>query len=317
MMLTAVGLLAYALTLATLGPALLSRARWVQRSPRLGVIAWQVLCATLLATTGLAGLLMLDLNGALAGSLIGLGTETEPVHVSTTIFCVALIALAAACCSAALIGVAGTLHRVRQGRIQHLRELAPVAEHHGSLNATVVPHPSAAAYCLGGREPTIVVTSGAIQVLDEAELAAVMAHEQAHLFGRHDVHLAVAAGLRSLLGVVPLFRIAHKEQARLLEMVADDAAAKNDGPNTVARAMVQMAAFATPGAALGAAGGDTVARVHRLLDPRAGISVFKRCGIAVALAGLAFAPLAIALAPSALGASAADCSISASRGHVH
>ena len=41
-----------------------------------------------------------------------------------------------------------------------------------------------AAYCVPGRPATIVLTSGALAVLDPAQLTAVLAHERAHLAGR-------------------------------------------------------------------------------------------------------------------------------------
>jgi Zn-dependent protease with chaperone function len=46
-------------------------------------------------------------------------------------------------------------------------------------------------YCVPGRLPTIVVTTGALAVLEPEQLAAVLAHERAHLAGRHHLLLAV------------------------------------------------------------------------------------------------------------------------------
>ena len=76
--------------------------------------------------------------------------------------------------------------------------------------ALVVDYPAAAAYCVPGLRSRIVISAGALDLLDQAELAAVLAHERAHLRERHDLvllpftalcrafpwSLAVPAGLR-------------------------------------------------------------------------------------------------------------------------
>ncbi len=61
----------------------------------------------------------------------------------------------------------------------------------GGDPAVVLDDPRPAAYCVPGRPGTIVLTSGALAVLDPAQLAAVLAHERAHLAGRH--HLRARA----------------------------------------------------------------------------------------------------------------------------
>src|SRR5215469_8511477 len=50
-----------------------------------------------------------------------------------------------------------------------------------SGTAVVIDDPQPAAYCMPGRSGTIVLTSGALAVLDPGQLAAVIAHERAHL----------------------------------------------------------------------------------------------------------------------------------------
>ena len=55
--------------------------------------------------------------------------------------------------------------------------------------ALVVDYPAAAAYCVPGLRSRIVISAGALDLLDQAELAAVLAHERAHLRERHDLVL--------------------------------------------------------------------------------------------------------------------------------
>jgi Zn-dependent protease with chaperone function len=103
------------------------------------------------------------------------------------------------------------------------------------------------AYCVPGRPATIVLSSGALAVLDPAQLTAVLAHERAHLAGRHHLLISLTRGLSASFPAVPLFTQGPGEVARLAEMCADDA---------------------------------TLTRVQRLLDPprRARRA---RCGVAL------------------------------------
>ena len=64
-------------------------------------------------------------------------------------------------------------------------------------------HPRPMAYCLAGRQPTVVLTTGTLSVLDPGQLAAVLAHERAHLASRHHLLMTVARVGRL---VFPFFR---------------------------------------------------------------------------------------------------------------
>jgi Zn-dependent protease with chaperone function len=127
-----------------------------------------------------------------------------------------------------------------------------------------------AAYCVPGRPATIVVTTGALEILGPDELDAVLAHERAHLAGRHHLLTGLTKGLAS---VVPLFSKGAAEIARLTELRADDVAARGRGRATLARALLAMAtgvSFPMPARALAAVptgGGVITARVRRLLAP--------------------------------------------------
>jgi hypothetical protein len=96
------------------------------------------------------------------------------------------------------------------------------------------------AYCVPGRSPRVVLSGGALDVLDDRQVCAVIAHEQAHLRHRHEwvmesftaFHRAVPAPLRSR---APLDAV-----RLLLEMVADDAAARRTGPAAVREALARL-----------------------------------------------------------------------------
>ena len=137
----------------------------------------------------------------------------------------------------------------------------------GNDDAVVLDAAQPVAYCLPGRPATIVVTSGALAVLDQAQLAAVLAHERAHLASRHHLLIAVTRGLTAAFRAVPLFARGAEHVARLAEMCADDAAARRSGRGTLVAALLTMATgAAVPAYALGASACAVTARLQRLVD---------------------------------------------------
>lgn len=69
----------------------------------------------------------------------------------------------------------------------------------------VLDTPQPAVYCVPGRPATIVLTTGALAVLDEPQLLAVLAHEHAHLAGRHHLLVTLGKAARAAFPGVPLF----------------------------------------------------------------------------------------------------------------
>jgi Zn-dependent protease with chaperone function len=157
-----------------------------------------------------------------------------------------------------------------------------------------------AVYCVPGRPPTIVLTTGALAVLEPDQLTAVLAHERAHLAGRHHLLLAVTRSLAAIAPAVPLIARGTGEVARLAEMRADDVAARRaggeHGRRTLLTALLAMgaglAAAPAPAAWLPATGGIVAARVRRLADPPA--PARSVCH------GLALAAVTLAIAAAAL-----------------
>ncbi len=125
--------------------------------------------------------------------------------------------------------------------------------------ALVVDHPAAAAYCVPGLRSAIVISAGALDLLDQAELAAVLAHERAHLRARHDlVLLPFTALLRAFrwCGDRPG---GEREVALLVEMLADDRARRRRPARELATALLRV----------GASGGGVAPRPARSAVRRA------------------------------------------------
>ncbi|HAM23493.1 MAG TPA: hypothetical protein DCQ04_14765 [Actinobacteria bacterium] len=295
------GLLAYAMVVATVGGWLIRRVAWSAHSPMLGVRTWQVTQASVLLSVAAAGLLMIGTDPIEPASRsVRTQTATDTSGVTDTVsstLCLSVVVLSSTLLLLVGFGVLRAIRRAQRARDLHIDHLTAVARQNVDLNALVLDHDTAAAYCLAGSRPTVVLTSAAIALLDDDELRAVIVHEREHMRGRHDVQLAAAAGLRWALPLLPLFRWGHDEQARLFEMVADDAAAHDVSRQVVATAMVQMAELAAPEPALNVGGHHTIHRVHRLLAPGQPLGRIRAIMVVCVLALSILAPVGVAATP--------------------
>jgi Zn-dependent protease with chaperone function len=260
-------------------------------SPRLGLAAWLTAMVSVLALAMAAlGLLA---NAAVAGWPAFARTVCESVSAGTcppAVYRSAAYELGLAAV-AFLGGVTMILLGWRYGRslrrssirTRAHAEAARITGHpvEGRNAAFVLDATRPAVYCVPGRPPTIVLTTGALAVLDPDQLAAVLAHERAHLAGRHHLLLAVTRSLAAVAPAVPMFARGASEVARLAEMRADDVAARcagggpgdEHGRRTLLAALLAMSAgpavaqAPAPAAWLAATGGIVAARVRRLAEP--------------------------------------------------
>jgi Zn-dependent protease with chaperone function len=134
--------------------------------------------------------------------------------------------------------------------------------------ALVLDHPSAAAYCLPGARPQVVVSAGTLDLLDRAQLAAVLTHERAHAQERHDLVLLPFTALCRALPRTRWLRAAREAVALLVEMRADDKARQLHADAPLAAALLRFAdapSRVVPAGALGIADGHLDARMQRLL----------------------------------------------------
>jgi len=300
-------LLAYAACVGTLGARVVARARWTARAPLLGILTYLAGGWSVLAAVGLAGLTLAVHGTALGGGLSQLiGACVQRLR--------ALYATpgGAAVAEAGLILAGAVLARTALTAASHLRATGRQALHHArsarlagrlepALGAVVVEHQQPAAYCVAGRCPTVIVTTGAVAALAPGQLDAVLAHERAHLAGRHHALKAAARIGRQVLPFLPLLRDAEVQVARLAELHADDAATRTADPRELATALVALAtpAQAAPAPALAAAATDALHRIHRLLGPTEPLSRPRRHLLRATTAALALAPVLVALAPAA------------------
>lgn len=257
----ALELLAYAAGVAWCLPAPLARLTSRGASPRLGLTAWLAAMASVMASVlfslGAALALLFsvvvahwpDLTYVVCSEVAG--DACTPDIYGSALYELGLAGLLGAASLAALAVAWRYGRRVRKGRRQtaaHAAAARIVGRELAGPGTVVLDDPRPAAYCAAGRPPVIVVTRGALGVLDDAQLAAVLAHEQAHLAGRHHTLVLAVRAMAAALPGIPLFDAGAAAVALLAEMCADDAAARSAGRPALAAALITIAA-AAPGRA--------------------------------------------------------------------
>jgi Zn-dependent protease with chaperone function len=300
----AVVLAAYAAGLGILGPAMLARARWTARAPLLAIVTYLAAGWSVIAALGLAGLTLAVHATALGGGLsdlIGACVHRLQATYGTpggaTVAALGLILAGAVAARTALTATAH-FRAARRQALQHAQTARLVGRPEPALGAVLVEHAQPAVYCVAGRQPTVILTTGAVQALDPSQLDAVLAHERAHLTGRHHRLLAMARIGREVLPFLPLMRDAEEQVARLVELHADDAATRARDPQLLATALVVLATGASPASALAAGATDSVQRIHRLLGPGEPLGRVRRRLLRVAAVALALTPVLLALTPA-------------------
>jgi chloramphenicol 3-O phosphotransferase len=290
----------YAAAVAWVLPLPLRRLSEPGVSPRLGLAAWLAAMVSVLALAmAVLGLLA---RAAVAGWPAFARTVCESVSAGTCPPAVyESMAYELGLAIAALLGgITMILIGWRYGRSLHRSSVRTRAHAEaaritgrpveGGNAAFVLDATRPAVYCVPGRPPTIVLTTGALAILDPQQLTAVLAHERAHLAGRHHLLLAVTRALAAVVPVVPLFARGTGEVARLAEMRADDVAARSGGRGPLLAALLAMGAGVTvaqpPATWLAATGGAVAARARRLAEPPA---TARWVGHGLALAGLTVA----------------------------
>jgi Zn-dependent protease with chaperone function len=181
------------------------------------------------------------------------------------------------------------LVRMRSQTHGHASAVRLVGRRLTGLDAVVIDAPEPAAYCIAGRPHAVVITSAALATLTKPQVAAILAHERAHLDGRHPEIVAVASGLAATFPVLRLMTEGAHHISRLLEMCADDTAVRKHGPQPILDGILALAgASPVPAGALGAAGAAVLARAERLAaarDPEFGRRALTAAVIAMTAGG--------------------------------
>ncbi|MFJ9952224.1 M56 family metallopeptidase [Kitasatospora sp. NPDC091207] len=304
------GLLLLGLLLSTVAPRLLARARWAEREPVLALLVWQCLVVAVLLCCALG--LVLAASAALpalrAVLFTGAPHGVEAAYALQEAegwgrLCAAILAAGGVQTVLALTREVRSAKALRNRRHAQLASRAP--ELPESIEAlrrrrerlVVLENVRPEAWSLPGHHSRLVVTTGALQQLTDRELAAVLSHERGHVRARHHWLSQCSQALASGFPGVGVFSAFRDQVGELVELAADDRAARRHGRHTTAVALAELnldrGVFGScpPGLA------QSPKRVDRLLAGRPRLPVTHRLRLTLAALAAPAAAVLLAAAP--------------------
>ncbi|GAA3609397.1 M56 family metallopeptidase [Microlunatus ginsengisoli] len=304
-----IGLPAYPLVLASAlgisalmlvgpGPSWVARWRFLYRVPRAAVVLWQAgTLAALISVVGAA----IPVAVWAAGPSVRAPTSWGRIGGEAPAWAIVLAGLLAVLIVSvavrlvwSLVSVARTTSARRSRHRSAVDLLDEVQAHPTSRSLRVLAERLPMAYCLPGLgRSRVVLSSGTLTLLDTDEVAAVIAHETAHVRARHDVVLDTFTALHRAFPVAVRSELPERECRLLVEMLADDAARTRVGRRPLARALVALADSPVPADALGAGQTGVRLRVERLALPGAGYSRPLAVAVYALAAALVAGPLVL------------------------
>ncbi|WP_338037821.1 M56 family metallopeptidase [Nocardiopsis halotolerans] len=275
-------------------------------------VVWLVSCATLAAVFA-AELLGPSVKGVLAACLSML-QALERNNAGWGIGVSALLVLASA--------VRLLWTGVRRGRAgaswrrSHHRSLLSGAQRrllHGRP-VWLVDSTERGAYCVPGAQGGVVITRGALEALSGSQARAVLAHEGAHLRGRHHVLVGWARLLNAAFPWVPLFRAAASEVPVLVEWAADDSAVREVGTRPLVYALGALAGAdqVRSRQTLSIGGACPVDRVRRQVAPPEGCRLWRGWVRTALVTALVAAPLVLTVSSTLAGVLLPHCDCASS-----
>jgi BlaR1 peptidase M56 len=145
---------------------------------------------------------------------------------------------------------------------RHLADREPQPLH----GALLIRDPQPRAFCAGLFWPRVYVSTGAVAILDEAALSAVLAHERHHAHRRDPLRLAAGRVLAEALFFMPGLAALVERQQALAELSADESAVNVAPANRPALARAMLSFSDIPGSS-GSAGIDPDRVDYLLGDP--------------------------------------------------
>ncbi|WP_285741109.1 M56 family metallopeptidase [Lentzea sp. NBRC 105346] len=240
--------------------------------PVVALVAWLVSVLAVMATSAVAMLLLLLPDHGLGLAVLtavhdcwqSLQHGTTPgIEAMSGLVGIAL--LTGLLVRLAIVGVHSARRRAA-ARQEHLAVLRVAGRREAGAHTTLwLEHDHPFAFSLAGKPGVVVATEGLRRHLTPAQVDAVLAHEHAHLDGRHHQLITIADAVAATLPFLPLFKRAAAAIREFVEMAADLTAARAHGVEAVTGALVRVSAHGAPGTAL-AMSGDAVE--HRLIQLR-------------------------------------------------
>ncbi len=233
-MLAVAALVAVAVAIVWIAPRLLTRGRWQVFRPRTALALWH-------GALGL-GLAALATSVAIAVVLAtGAAASSDGEAVVATVVAWSALLVGGGVLAVATVG-AGSLADEQRSAVDELLA-APhrvIGELGRGVDLVLSEQDRPFACAIPGADRAVVVSAGAAALFTEAQLGAVVEHELAHLRGRHDLALRLADLNAACLPRLRAARDLRRVTRLLLELIADDDAARRAGAVHLANALVLL-----------------------------------------------------------------------------
>jgi Zn-dependent protease with chaperone function len=257
-------------------PALLARASWPLRAPRAAMVLWQAIALAAVLSAFSAGIaiatrvLVPGPDGRPTASIVGavgrLGWPLWTVYIA--VFALTVLVGVRLMAAVVRVVIANRRRRAHHRMVVDLvgvgHEAALAQPCSGTRDLRILNVPQPLAYCLPGVRSRVVLSEGTLSTLTDAEVAAILTHERAHLRARHDLVLEAFGAVHAAFPRLVRSANALRAVQLLVELLADDAAVRATGRTPLARALVACASGRAPSGALAAGGPSMVVRVRRL-----------------------------------------------------
>jgi Zn-dependent protease with chaperone function len=240
-----------AVTLTAGAPRLMARQERFRRAPRAALVVWQAVA--------LSGVISGLAAAPLAVAVLAGGRAPRSAWAAAAALGLSAVVLGRLLWAGHVVG-----SRLRAARREH-RLLVDALGEAVDDEVRVLAHPTPTAYCLPGLRRRVVLTEGTLRALPPDQLAAVLAHERAHLRERHDLVLEFFTVLHRSAPRWLRVPAALHEVRLLVEVLADRAARRATGPVPLARALVALAGGTHPETALAATADPSATRARMAL----------------------------------------------------
>jgi Zn-dependent protease with chaperone function len=237
---TILGALGYAAAAILVAPLLLVRGDWAVSRPRLALALWCAVFGSGLVALGTSLIWSMMLAVGLSETRpSGAGLEPTAMALLAWIGLVSFGGIASL-----VISSFGPLGTVRRTTDAHLTLLEAATRYRsdtaGGIQVAFIDCDLPFAASVGGPSRRIVVTSTLEDELDADELHAVIEHERAHLVQHHHRVSQLTQLNLHCLPRLPGAREFDRAARLLIELIADDTAARVCGRDVVARTLVKL-----------------------------------------------------------------------------
>ncbi len=232
--------LLYAGSVTVCAPVLLKQGAWWMARPRLALWCWWgAFLSGVVATVAAAllGIMLLDRHRLERSHDVASSIGLEAAAWGIVLLIVGALAVTAG--RAELVLFAGRDRRRDLATLASTRALW--SQQRERFELVVLDTDLDVACSLPGRRPRVLISRGLLATLSDAEVEAVLCHEEAHLVGRHNELARLAEIGAACFPWLPASRDLRRLTSLLVELAADDHARRCVGRDATASALAKMA----------------------------------------------------------------------------